>query len=301
MGCFRFYVNELLRLSNSSDKLFLEVRVDEDFKSQLRWWRYAMHFLRNGLEIPSSLGAGVPPRRALVADSDAAGGSGSDGRKGVGAVLGKAFVAMRWPKVLRSAKECPSCGVSWKFKMSMMELVGWTLVITCFPREIMNRVSQDTSVLSGNNDCDWKAVVVQIDNEGTISHVRKGYDAKCAVTSALLRATYEVSRGLNADAYARKVSRCSARGPVSSQSSNNGVGRNNNVACQGHGGPAVKGVGDGVSSAVDRSGRGGVENQEGAAALEVLAGAPKCGQQPGEDDTEAHEKGGGPRALVDDG
>ena len=59
-------------------------------------------------------------------------------------------------------------------------------------------------------------MVVQIDNEGTISHVRKGYDAKCAVTSSLLRATYEVSRGLNSDAYARKVPRCSARGPVSS-------------------------------------------------------------------------------------
>ena len=30
----------------------------------------------------------------------------------------------------------------------------------------------------------------------------------------MLRATYEVSRGLNAEAYARKVPRCSARGPV---------------------------------------------------------------------------------------
>lgn len=59
-----------------------------------------------------------------------------------------------------------------------------------------------------------RSVVVQIDNEGTISHVRKGYDAKCRVTSSLLRATYEVARGLNAAAYARKVARCSAAGPV---------------------------------------------------------------------------------------
>ena len=44
--------------------------------------------------------------------------------------------------------------------------------------------------------------------------LRKGYDAKCRVTSSLLRATYEVARGLNAEAYARKVARCSARGPV---------------------------------------------------------------------------------------
>ena len=57
-------------------------------------------------------------------------------------------------------------------------------------------------------------MVVQIDNEGTICHVRKGYDAKCRVTSALLRATYEVARGLNSAAYARKVARCSAAGPV---------------------------------------------------------------------------------------
>ena len=193
----RFYVNELLRLANCDTYLEKEVVVDEGFKSQLRWWRVAMQFLRRGLAIPAGLGAGRAPRGALVADSDAAGGAGRDARKGVGAVLGKAFVVTRWPKVLGSSKVCPECGVQWRYKMSMMELVGWTLVICCFPREVMN-----------------KAVVVQIDNEGTICHVRKGYDAKCRITSALLRATYEVSRGLNAEAYARKVTRCSARGPV---------------------------------------------------------------------------------------
>ena len=193
----RFYVNELLRLSNCSKKLYLEVKVDDAFKSQLNWWRIAMQFLRRGLPIPETLGVGVAPRGALVADSDAAGGAGSDDRKGVGAVVGKAFVAFRWPKVLRSTKKCHGCGVQWRYKMSMMELVGWTLVVTCFPREIMN----------GD-------VVVQIDNEGTIAHVRKGYDAKCVVTSSLLRATYEVARGLNCEAYARKVQRCSAKGPV---------------------------------------------------------------------------------------
>ena len=117
--------------------------------------------------------------------------------EGVGAVLGKAFVAKKWPKKLRSRQPCPGCGVEWRYKMSMMELIGWTIVISCFPREIMNR-----------------AVVVQIDNEGTICHIRKGYDAKCVVTSSLLRATYEVARGLNSEAYAKKVARCSARGPV---------------------------------------------------------------------------------------
>ena len=193
----RFYVNELLRLSNISKRLDLEVELDEGFRSQLRWWRVAMQFLRRGLRIPECLGAGLAPRGALVADSDAAGGAGSDERKGVGAVLGNAFVAKRWPKKLRSRQLCPGCGVEWRFKMSMMELIGWTMVVCCFPREIMN-----------------KSVVVQIDNEGTICHIKKGYDSKCVVTSALLRATYEVARGLNAEAYARKVPRCSARGPV---------------------------------------------------------------------------------------
>ena len=136
----RFFVNELIRLSNVSDKLYLEVVVDEEFKSQLRWWRVAMQFLRKGMRIPDVLGAGLAPRGALVADSDAAGGSGTDSRKGVGAVLGKAYVAFRWPKVLRSSKKCPGCNVQWKFKMSMMELIGWTLVVSCFPKEIMNKV-----------------------------------------------------------------------------------------------------------------------------------------------------------------
>ena len=193
----RFYVNELLRLSNISKRLDMVVELDEGFKSQLRWWRIAMHFLRRGLAIPECLGAGLAPRGALEADSDAAGGSGTDDRKGVGAVLGKAYAVIKWPKKLRSRQPCPGCGVEWRYKMSMMELIGWTIVISCFPREIMNR-----------------AVVVQIDNEGTICHIRKGYDAKCVVTSSLLRATYEVARGLNSEAYAKKVARCSARGPV---------------------------------------------------------------------------------------
>ena len=193
----RFYVNELLRLSNCDSYLEREVVVDEPFRRQLGWWRTAMQFLRVGLPIPGRLGVGRAPRGALVADSDAAGGAGRDARKGVGAVLGGGYAWIRWPKVLRSTKVCPECGVQWRYKMSMLELVGWTLVVCCFPMEIIN-----------------KAVVVQIDNEGTICHVRKGYDAKCRVSSSLLRATYEVARGLNAGAYARKVSRCSARGPV---------------------------------------------------------------------------------------
>merc|ERR1712020_349789 len=58
----RFYVNELLRLSNCSKKLYLEVKVDDAFKSQLNWWRIAMQFLRRGLPIPETLGVGVAPR-----------------------------------------------------------------------------------------------------------------------------------------------------------------------------------------------------------------------------------------------
>ena len=135
----RFYVNELLRLSNYSKYLELEVEVDDGFKSQLLWWRLAMQFLRKGMTIPDQMGVGKPPRGTLVADSDAAGGAGSDERKGVGAVLGRGFVMMRWPRVLRSAKVCPDCGIQWRYKMSMMELVGWTMVVCCFPREIMNR------------------------------------------------------------------------------------------------------------------------------------------------------------------
>ena len=53
-----------------------------------------------------------------------------------------------------------------------------------------------------------------IDNEGSIVMARKGYDVKCTVTSALLRATHEVAAGLGAEAFAVKVPRCSGRGPV---------------------------------------------------------------------------------------
>ena len=141
----RFYVNELLSLSNCSKYLELEVEVNDGFKSQLLWWRLAMQFLRKGMTIPDQMGVGRAPRGALVADSDAAGGSGSDGRKGVGAVLGKAYVTMRWPKMLRSAQKCPDCGIQWRYKMSMLELVGWTMVICCFPREIMNRYKHNVS------------------------------------------------------------------------------------------------------------------------------------------------------------
>ena len=45
-------------------------------------------------------------------------------RKGIGAKLGGAWAHYRWPKLIRSTKVCPSCGVQWKFKMNMLELVG---------------------------------------------------------------------------------------------------------------------------------------------------------------------------------
>ena len=59
--------------------------------------------------------------------------------EGVGAVLGGGYAWIRWPSVMRSRKECPECGVQWRYKMSMLELVGWTLVVCCFPREILNK------------------------------------------------------------------------------------------------------------------------------------------------------------------
>ena len=81
--------------------------------------------------------------------------------------------------------------------MSFLELVGWSLTVSCFPDLVSN-----------------SEVVTRIDNAGTCVLWERGYDLRCEVVSCLLQQTQVVAMGLNAVATVKKVTRCSEIGPV---------------------------------------------------------------------------------------
>ena len=109
----RFHLNYLLKLANRSENLAEMVKVGEEERGQLRWWMLAVRFFKRGLPIPPTMGVRLSACGALVADSDAAGGSSRNDRKGVGAVLGSAYVKVTWSAKVGSLQKAPCCSVAW--------------------------------------------------------------------------------------------------------------------------------------------------------------------------------------------
>ena len=194
----RFYLSEILKLANADPDLRAAVEVGAGARLQLRWWQVALRVMKRGRRIPRSLGWRRAGMLAMVCDSDASGGGCySDDWRGVGAVLGRAWARLQWPRLIRSEAECEVCGCMWKRKMSFLELLGWSLTICCFPDIVSN-----------------SEVTTRIDNAGTVVLWERGYDLRCAIVSCLLQQTQVVAMGLNTVSTVQKVTRCSERGPV---------------------------------------------------------------------------------------
>ena len=195
----RFFLSEILKAANSDTDLRVKVTLGDGARMQLRWWQIALRVMRRGRSIPRNLGWRRASIMAMVSDSDASGGGlcYDDSGKGVGAVLGRAWTRLEWPRLIRGDYECGWCGTMWKRKMSFLELLGWTLVICGFPDIVAN-----------------SEVTTRIDNSGTVAIWQRGYDLRCDVVSCLLQQTQVVVMGLNAVSTVQKVTRCSERGAV---------------------------------------------------------------------------------------
>ena len=119
--------------------------------------------MREGRRIPRYLGYRRAGVLTLVCDTDASGGGlkFAENWKGVGGVLGRAWTELKWPTLIRSEAECPHCSCRWKRKMSFLEMMGWTLTMSCFPDIVANR-----------------EVTTRIDNQGSVTMWQRGYDLR---------------------------------------------------------------------------------------------------------------------------
>ena len=59
-----------------------------------------------------------------------------------------------------------------------------------------------------------RTLVVQVDNQGTVSVYGKGRSSKCRYSTTIARATFEVAKGLGMEVRVCKIRRCSDKGSI---------------------------------------------------------------------------------------
>ena len=128
---------------------------------------------------------------ALMAYTDAAGGTLSKLGHGVGGILGgDIWFYVPWPRWLNAGK-CNSDGVKFHRKMTVLEMIGPLAVIVAEPDRVRN-----------------KHVEVFVDNQGAVSIYAKGYTTSCVYTYTIVLAIHEVAAALNCNLVVTKIERC---------------------------------------------------------------------------------------------
>ena len=186
----KYHIGALLRLNNVSENPNAVVLITVEVKEQLDWWFIFIQMCDGMMPIPS--GYDECPPWAIECDSDAAGGSLNSPGRGVGAVLGKAWAQIVWPRYVNSNKVALCCQSKWRHKLSYLELCGHMLHLTAFAEEVAGRT-----------------VVTNIDNFGSTIIFKKGYDVRCNITDCLIRASNYVAVALGSRAFVRDITRCS--------------------------------------------------------------------------------------------
>ena len=184
----KYHISELLRMNNISEDGNHVIVITRKFKRQAKWWIPFIRLAGEGLPIPPS--HNVCPPDALIADSDAAGGS-LRGRPGCGIVFGRAWSVVSWPDYVNRNDKC-ICGSGFKHKLTFLELVGHLLHVTVFPEVVLDR-----------------SIATNIDNSGTVVVADKGRSTRCQLTDCLVNTINHVAVALGTRAYVRKIRRCS--------------------------------------------------------------------------------------------
>ena len=187
----KYHTSALLKANKQSRDPNAEVVLTRLMKEQLRWWIDMIRLVGDGMPIPSSYD--MCPMNALVADSDAAGGT-LRGGAGCGVVFQGAWAQVLWPHFINKGEKCV-CGAQWKHKLSLLEMVGHFLHVTVFAKENVG-----------------KNIRTNIDNSGTVYLAKKGRCLRCPIMDTLIRATNYVAVALRCRAYVVEVERCSTVG-----------------------------------------------------------------------------------------
>ena len=188
----KFYLGQLIKVSfsESGDDMEKVVRMTEWARAEAWYWRNVMAFCGRRTRIPDPLYC-LPPW-TLRAHTDAAGGSRLHMGYGAGAVLGKEWWCyLPWGDSINQGR-LHSDGKRLDRKMSAWELLGPLMVLTA-----------GVELVKG------KALVIPVDNQGSVSIFRKGWCTGCSLATTLALAISEVAASIDCRLEVVKIRRCS--------------------------------------------------------------------------------------------
>jgi hypothetical protein len=186
----KFRMGQIIQAANQTDVMTARVSVTDWCRSDFFWWKTALPVFshRSALVDPDR----KPSPSAILAHTDAAGGSARSFGKGVGmAIYPYIWTFVQWGiKINRGAKMAN--GKCLDSLLSAWELLGPLLVVCAAPDKVRNR-----------------QVEVMVDNEGSVRMFAKGWTTKCQLCNTIMVAINEIAVALNTDVFVTKIRRCS--------------------------------------------------------------------------------------------
>ena len=186
----KYRMGQIIIAANQTDEMEARVSISDWCRSDCFWWKTHLPVCSHRSELTD------PDRRpnvnALVAHTDAAGGSTKSFGKGVGmAIFPNTWTFVQWGNKINRG-DLGEGNKNLNSRMSAWELLGPFLVVCAAPNTVRN-----------------KQVVVMVDNEGSVRMYNKGWTTKCQICNTLLMAINEVAIALNTDLFVNKITRCS--------------------------------------------------------------------------------------------
>ena len=186
----KYRMGQIIIAANQTENMEARVSISDWCRSDCFWWKSHLPVFshRSALTDPDRR----PNLSALIAHTDAAGGTTRSFGRGVGmTIFPSIWTFMQWSYKINSG--APGDGnKNLDSRMSAWELVGPLLVVCTAPDKVRN-----------------KQVVAMVDNEGSVRMYNKGWTAKCQLCNTLLVAINEVAVALNTDLFVEKITRCS--------------------------------------------------------------------------------------------
>ena len=188
----RFNMAEVMALVEPDAPPEQEVMLTPGAREQLAWWFSRLHSTAWFSPIRHPDAKLWPPAGAQEIHTDAAGGSLTNIRAGVGGVMpGGRWCYFPWPAWLQAGLPGPQ-GAALNAQLQTLELCGPIMAMAAHPDLCRNRV-----------------IVFRIDNMSAVFTWRKGYSTKDKLSTTLVKALYDLSRFLNCSVFITKVARCS--------------------------------------------------------------------------------------------
>ena len=190
----KFYLSHLIQDANQftdPKELGRMVTLTDWTRADLYWWKTVLPLFnaKTKLMDPDR----KPMSTALKAHTDAAGGSLHSCGRGVGmAIFPSTWAVLEYGDVINSGQPAYD-GKDLACKMSVWELVGPLMVLTCAPDSVRGR-----------------QVITYVDNAGSVQIYKKGWSTKCNLCNTIVRAIHLVACALKCDFWVQKITRCSS-------------------------------------------------------------------------------------------